>query len=196
MPANLENSAVAIGLEKVSFHSNPKERQSQRMLKLPHNCTHLFIYLFLVCFYLFVFWPCPTACGILVPYQGSNTDPLRWNASLNHWTARGVPPRRLFNCLRTNKASTVVAQKVKKPLGFNPWVGKIPWRRERLPTPVFWPGEFHGLYSPWGCKESDTTERLSLSLFTELGTAFMLWAALLMCMSHSVMSDSLLPHGL
>ena len=45
------------------------------------------------------------------------------------------------------------------------WVGKIPWRRERLPTPVFWPREFHGLYSPWGCKESDTTERLSLSLF-------------------------------
>ena len=41
------------------------------------------------------------------------------------------------------------------------WVGKIPWRRERLPTPVFWPGEFHGLYSPWGHKESDMTERLS-----------------------------------
>ena len=40
MPANLENSAVATGLEKVSFHSNPK-RQCQRMLKLPHNCTHL-----------------------------------------------------------------------------------------------------------------------------------------------------------
>ena len=41
MPAKLENSAVATGLEKVSFHSNPKERQCQRMLKLPHNCTHL-----------------------------------------------------------------------------------------------------------------------------------------------------------
>ena len=41
MPANLENSAVAIGLEKVRFHSNPKERQPQRMLKLLHNCTHL-----------------------------------------------------------------------------------------------------------------------------------------------------------
>ena len=41
MPANLENSAVATGLEKVSFHSNPKERQCQRMLKPPHNCTHL-----------------------------------------------------------------------------------------------------------------------------------------------------------
>ena len=41
IPANLENSAVATGLEKGSFHSNPKERQCQRMLKLPHNCTHL-----------------------------------------------------------------------------------------------------------------------------------------------------------
>ena len=41
MPANLENSAVAKGLEKISFHSNPKERQGQRMFNLPHNCTHL-----------------------------------------------------------------------------------------------------------------------------------------------------------
>ena len=40
MPTNLKNSAVATGLEKVSFHSNPKERQCQRMLKLLHNCTH------------------------------------------------------------------------------------------------------------------------------------------------------------
>ena len=41
LPANLENSAVATGLEKVSFHPNPKERQCQRMFKLPHNCPHL-----------------------------------------------------------------------------------------------------------------------------------------------------------
>ena len=47
--------------------------------------------------------------------------------------------------------------------GFDPWVGKILRRRERLLTPVFWPGEFRGLYSLWGCKELDTTERLSLS---------------------------------
>ena len=45
---------------------------------------------------------------------------------------------------------------------FDPWFAKIPRRRERLPTPVFRPGEFHELYSPWGHKESDTTERLSL----------------------------------
>ena len=41
MPANVENSAVATGLKKVSFHSNPKERQCQRMFKVPHKCTHL-----------------------------------------------------------------------------------------------------------------------------------------------------------
>ena len=41
MPANLENSALATELEKVNFLSNPEERQCQRWLKLPHNCTHL-----------------------------------------------------------------------------------------------------------------------------------------------------------
>ena len=50
--------------------------------------------------------------------------------------------------------------------GFDPWVGKIPWRRERLLDPVFWPGEFHGLCSPWSNKELDLTERLSLSVYS------------------------------
>ena len=45
----------------------------------------------------------------------------------------------------------------------HPWVGKISWRRKRLPTPIFWPGEFHELYSPWAHKELDTTEGLSLT---------------------------------
>ena len=54
-----------------------------------------------------------------------------------------------------------MAQLVKNlPVIWGTWVGKIPWRREQLLTPVFWPGEFHGLYSPWGHKESDMTERL------------------------------------
>ena len=48
--------------------------------------------------------------------------------------------------------------------GLNCWVGKTPWRRERLPTPVFWPGEVHGLCSPRGHKGSDRTEQISLSL--------------------------------
>ena len=41
MPANLENTAVATGLEKVSFHSNPKEGQCQRMFQLLYNDVHL-----------------------------------------------------------------------------------------------------------------------------------------------------------
>ena len=41
MPANLENSAVATEMEKESFHSNPKERLSPKMLKLQHTCTHV-----------------------------------------------------------------------------------------------------------------------------------------------------------
>ena len=64
--------------------------------------------------------------------------------------------------------ASLMAQLVKNPPsmqrpGFNPWVGKIPWKREWLPTSVFWPREFHGLYSPWGHKELDTTKWLSLS---------------------------------
>ena len=59
--------------------------------------------------------------------------------------------------------ATPVAQLAKNPPAMREtWVGKIPWRRERLPTPVFWAGEFHGLCSPWGHKESNRTERLSL----------------------------------
>ena len=42
------------------------------------------------------------------------------------------------------------------------------WRRKRLPTPVFWPGEFYRLYSPWGCQESDTTEWHSLPFTLKL----------------------------
>ena len=63
---------------------------------------------------------------------------------------------------------TLVAQMVKRlptmqEAGFNPWVGKIPWRRKWQPTPVPLPGKSHGQrslvgYSPWGRKESDPTE--------------------------------------
>ena len=55
---------------------------------------------------------------------------------------------------------------------FDPWVGKVPWRRKWQPTPVFLPGESHGqrslaVYSLWGHRESDTTEvteHMSMSL--------------------------------
>ena len=59
--------------------------------------------------------------------------------------------------------ASLVAQLVKNPPAIQEtWVGKIPWRRERPATPVFWPGEYHGLYSQWGLKELYTIEQLSL----------------------------------
>ena len=66
--------------------------------------------------------------------------------------------------------ASLVAQTVKNlPEMQETWVGKILWKREWLPTLVFLPGEFHGqkslaIYSPWGCKESDTTQRLTHTL--------------------------------
>ena len=61
--------------------------------------------------------------------------------------------------------ASLVAQRLKhlRP-EFNPWVGKIPWRRKWQPIPVFLPRESHGWrslvgYSPRGRKELDTTER-------------------------------------
>ena len=58
--------------------------------------------------------------------------------------------------------------------GFDPWIGKIPWRREWQPIPVPLPEKFLGQrslegYSPWGCKESDTAEQLTLWLHFRVG---------------------------
>ena len=72
---------------------------------------------------------------------------LRW--WLRHWSV----------CLKCGR------------LGFDPWVGKIPWRRKWQPTPVFLPGKSHGWrilvgYSSWGRKELDLTEWLHFHFFT------------------------------
>ena len=70
--------------------------------------------------------------------------------------------------LRLGKEST----QFRRP-GFDPWVGKILWKREWLSIPVFLPGEFHGQrslvgYSPWSHKELDITEQLTLSLHFQI----------------------------
>jgi len=70
-----------------------------------------------------------------------------------------------LHLLKVHLNGTESASPCRRP-GFDPWVGKIPWRREWQPTPVFLPGKSHGLrslvgYSPWGYKELDTTEQLT-----------------------------------
>ena len=82
------------------------------------------------------------------------------------------------------------------------WVWSLvwedPWRRETLLTPVSWPGEFHQLYDPWGCKESDTTERLSLHFIHLLMTIMwkVLWLMILVIKRHWASSGSWLWIGL
>ena len=68
-----------------------------------------------------------------------------------------------------------MAQLVKNPPAMREtWVQSLGWedplKKGKVPTPAFWPGEFHGLYSPWGHKESDTTERLSLHFINVTAT--------------------------
>ena len=85
-----------------------------------------------------------------------------------------------------NDRVSLVAQSIKnlpavQETGFDPWVRKIACWGAWQPTPVFWPGEFHGLYSPWGCKALGTTKRLSyhIEIIRDL-----------LLLSCSVMSDS------
>ena len=64
--------------------------------------------------------------------------------------------------------------------GFDPWVGKIPWRRKWQPTPVFLPGKYRGWRnlagrSPWGGKESDTTEWLHCSYCAHRKLSLLYW---------------------
>ena len=68
---------------------------------------------------------------------------------------------------QTGFEASLVAQLVKNPPAiWETWVQSLGWEdpleKRMTTTPVFWPGEFHGLYSPWGCKELDMTEQFSL----------------------------------
>ena len=82
-----------------------------------------------------------------------------------HW--KSMSRTESINTKVLSRGSLLSSSAVKNPpamqeMWFDPWVGKIPWRRKWQPTPVFLPGKCHGQrslvgYSPWGCKESDMT---------------------------------------
>ena len=92
MSANLENSAVTTGLEKVSFHSNPKERQCQRIFKLPHDCTHL------ICLqvqFSSVTQSCLTLCDPLnhsTPGLPVHQQPLKFTQTHVHQVSDAIQP--------------------------------------------------------------------------------------------------------
>ena len=102
---------------------------------------------------------CPVACGIFLE-QGSNPSVLQGG-----FLTTGPPGMTLLVAQMVNRLSTMQETQVRSLGWEDPWVGKIPWRRKWQSTLVLLPGKSHGQrslvgHSPWGCKESDTTERL------------------------------------
>ena len=75
-----------------------------------------------------------------------------------------------FPCGSAGKESTCTVG----DLGSIPVLERSSGEGKRLPNPIFWPGEFHGLYSPWGHKESNMTEWLSLSFADKCFVYFLL----------------------
>ena len=105
--------------------------------------------------------------GLYSPWNspGQNTGVHRLSLLQGIFPTQGSNPG-LLHCRRIlylliHKGSPNYVLLTDGRLAFDPWVWKISWRRERLSTPVFWSGEFHGLYSPWGRKELDRTEHHS-----------------------------------
>ena len=112
--------------------------------------------------------------------QGRDTtyNPISWLQTLRLRKVAIYLKRHVLNpflCRWWYSWASLVAQMVKhlpamRRPGFDPCVGKIPWRRVWQPTPVLLPGKSHRFrsavgYSPWGCKESDTTEQLQFPIF-------------------------------
>ena len=102
----------------------------------------------------------PSPFFFLTQLTGSNVNLIQKQPSEIYnispfWASLGLRQQRV--CLQCRR------------LGFDPWVKKIPWRRESQPTPVFLPEEFHGQRSlagcsPWGHKELDTSEWLTFTI--------------------------------
>ena len=93
---------------------------------------------------------------------------VAWGSTflISSWWCQAVSPCTLSR--KGPKKPRVAKWRGNRRLEFDPWVGKISWRRAWQPTPEFLPGESHGQrslagYSPWGCKELDTTEWLRIA---------------------------------
>ena len=130
---------------------------------------------------------CPTLCSPMdSSLPGSNVHGIL-QARMLEWVA--VPSSRGYSWLRdwvyiscmwmdslplshweNPRLMAQICLQCRRP-GFDPWVGTILWRRKRQAIPVFLPGEFHGQrslvdYNPWGHKELDMTEQLTLSFLS------------------------------
>ena len=122
--------------------------------------------------------PCPSPClpppdsrkplKMMKKSGGGRQHHSALDKSLGEWAGKNIREHVLQGDYLLTQVVLVVKEsscqwKRCKRHPFDPWVGKIPWRKKWQPTPVFLPGKSHGQKrlagcSPWGCKESDTTE--------------------------------------
>ena len=118
---------------------------------------------------------CPTLCNPMdCSPPGSSVHEI-FQARILEWVAISfsilINKANLMGLLRWRSSKNSACQcRRPKSCGFNPWAGKIPWRRKWQPTPVFLPGKFvdrGAWHAIRGCKKSDTTERLSTVLPNE-----------------------------
>ena len=123
-----------------------------------------------MCTWLLIRWSIPLSITRYLAFEVSETmiskrRKWNWKTKVNLWV--------FFQ--EGSSVGTSLGSVIKNPLsssllschrshGFDPWVGKIPWRRKWQSAPVLLPGISHGHglvgYSPWGCKDSDTTEHV------------------------------------
>ena len=125
-------------------------------------------------------WP-PSSLSCLKPvaqivlqsadWSRLSSNYIKWKWLPYHWTQLITWHLLMANGIWAFQVALVVNTYLSMQVrcDFEPWVRKIPWRRERLSTPVLWPGEFHGPYSPWRRKESDRTEWLSYFTCLQMG---------------------------
>ena len=100
-----------------------------------------------------------SASTSVLPKNTQDWSPLGWTSWIS-LQSKGLS--RVFSNTTVQKHQFCQCRRYKR-CGIDPWVGKMPWRREWQPTSVFLPRKFHRQrslegYSPWGCKDSDTTE--------------------------------------
>ena len=148
MSAHLENPEVVTGLKKVNLYPIPKKDSTK---ECSDHWTSALISHVIASLIAQLVKNLPAVQEIPVWFLGQE-DPLEKGLTTLS-NVLGLPlwlswKRIYLQCGRP---------------GFNPWAGKIPWRRESLSTPVLWPGKFHALYSPRSRKELDTSEWISFT---------------------------------
>ena len=136
------------------------------LVTAPVTASNCLVYLLFVCVALHqrgLLTFAPNLCASLIPDSSVGKEPACNAGDPGSIPGLGRSAEEWIGYPLQYSWASLVAQLVKNlPAMQETWIGSLgwedPWRRERLLIPVFWPGEFHGLYSPWGCKELDMIE--------------------------------------